>query len=150
MRWRRISLSGVLNASGDIYSIGVVLFEMVTGRRLFDRGQTPEHLFDTVSGRTANASAVVGPLPQGLDEVIERALSVDPRMRYQSAHELTRDVQVILKSLDTVSMPFVLPSDPSVRGSRGCPARDFAPPPPEGLIEVRLSMGGTPLSTWGV
>ena len=103
-------LSGVLNASGDIYSIGVVLFEMVTGRRLFDRGQTPEHLFDTISGRTAKASAVVGPLPQGLDDVIERALSVDPRMRYQSAHELTRDVQVILKSLDTASVPFVLPS----------------------------------------
>jgi serine/threonine protein kinase len=102
-------LSGVLNASGDIYSIGVVLFEMVTGRRLFDRGQTPEHLFDTVSGRTAKASAVVGPLPQGLDDVIERALSVDPRMRYQSAHELTRDVQVILKSIDTASLPFVVP-----------------------------------------
>jgi serine/threonine protein kinase len=97
-------LSGVLNASGDIYSIGVVLFEMVTGRRLFDRGQTPEHLFDTVSGRTLKASTVVGPLPQGLDDVIERALSVDPRMRYQSAHELTRDVQVILKSLDTASI----------------------------------------------
>lgn len=102
-------LSGVLNASGDIYSIGVVLFEMVTGRRLFDRGQTPEHLFDTVSGRTAKASALVGPLPQGLDEVIERALSVDPRMRYQSAHELTRDVQVILKSLDTASVGLNLP-----------------------------------------
>ena len=103
-------LSGVLNASGDIYSIGVVLFEMVTGRRLFDRGQTPEHLFDTISGRTLKASAVVGPLPQGLDDVIERALSVDPRMRYQSAHELTRDLQVILKSLDTASLPLVLPS----------------------------------------
>src|SRR5687767_90021 len=103
-------LSGVLNASGDIYSIGVVLFEMVTGHRLFDRGHTPEHLFDTVSGRTLKASAVVGPLPQGLDDVIERALSVDPRMRYQSAHELTRDVQVMLKSLDTASVPFVLPA----------------------------------------
>ena len=113
-------LSGVLNASGDIYSIGVVLFEMVTGRRLFDRGQTPEHLFDTVSGRTAKASAIVGPLPQGLDEVIERALSVDPRLRYQSAHELSRDVQGILKSLDTASMPFSLPSvaaPPVVRDS---------------------------------
>jgi serine/threonine protein kinase len=113
-------LSGVLNASGDIYSIGVVLFEMVTGRRLFDRGQTPEHLFDTVSGRTAKASAVVGPLPQGLDDVIERALSVDPRLRYQSAHELSRDVQVILKSLDTASLPLSVPSvavPPVVRDS---------------------------------
>ena len=116
-------LSGVLNASGDIYSIGVVLFEMVTGRRLFDRGQTPEHLFDTVSGRTAKASAVVGPLPQGLDEVIERALSVDPRMRYQSAHELTRDVQVILKSLDTASVGLNLPV-PVPRSDVPVPVRD--------------------------
>src|SRR5688572_104783 len=103
-------LNGVLNASGVFYSIGVVLFEMVTGRRLFDRGQTPEHLFDTVSGRTAKASAFVPSLPPGLDDVIERALSVDPRLRYQSAHELSRDVQVILKSLDTASLPFSLPS----------------------------------------
>lgn len=97
-------LSGVLNASGDIYSIGVVMFEMVTGRRLFERGQTPEHLFDTMSGKTLKASSVIASLPQGLDDVIERALSVDPRLRYQSAHELSRDVQVILKSLDTQSV----------------------------------------------
>jgi serine/threonine protein kinase len=103
-------LSGVLNASGDIYSIGVVLFEMVTGRRLFDRGQTPEHLFDTVSGRTAKASAFVPSLPHGLDDVIERALSVDPRLRYQSAHELSRDVQAILKSLDIASVQLHVPS----------------------------------------
>ena len=125
-------LSGVLNASGDIYSIGVVLFEMVTGRRLFDRGQTPEHLFDTVSGRTAKASAVVGPLPQGLDDVIERALSVDPRMRYQSAHELTRDVQVILKSLDTASVGLNLPVPVPVPRS-GVPV----PVPGAVLSEVR-------------
>jgi serine/threonine protein kinase len=103
-------LSGVLNASGDIYSIGVVLFEMVTGRRLFDRGQTPEHLFDTVSGRTAKASAFMPSLPPGLDDVIERALSVDPRLRYQSAQELSRDVQAILKSLDTASVPLSVPA----------------------------------------
>lgn len=102
-------LSGVLNASGDIYSIGVVMFEMVTGRRLFERGQTPEHLFDTMSGKTLKASSVIASLPQGLDEVIDRALSVDPRLRYQSAHELSRDVQVILKSLDTHSVGLNLP-----------------------------------------
>ena len=102
-------LSGVLNASGDIYSIGVVLFEMVTGRRLFERGQTPEHLFDAMNGRTIKASGVVGSLPAGLDDVIERALSVDPRLRYQSAHELTRDVQGILNSLDTTSVPLFVP-----------------------------------------
>jgi serine/threonine protein kinase len=110
-------LSGVLNASGDIYSIGVVLFEMVTGRRLFERGQTPEHLFDAMDGRTLKASAVVGALPQGLDDAIERALSVDPRLRYQSAHELSRDVQEILKSLDTMSLPLTLPRAEPVRSA---------------------------------
>ena len=105
-------LSGVLNASGDIYSIGVVMFEMVTGRRLFERGQAPEHLFDTMSGKTLKASSVIASLPQGLDDVIERALSVDPRLRYQSAHELSRDVQVILKSLDTHSVALLFPTVP--------------------------------------
>jgi predicted Ser/Thr protein kinase len=150
-------LSGVLNASGDIYSIGVVLFEMVTGRRLFDRGQTPEHVFDTVSGRTLKASAIAGPLPHGLDDVIERALSVDPRMRYQSAHELTRDVQVILKSLDTASVPFVLPS-------AAAPAVARAPVASEarrwtyaaagiGLIVAMLALAGYATSSvynWGL
>ena len=119
-------LSGVLNASGDIYSIGVVLFEMVTGRRLFDRGQTPEDLFDAMSGRTMKASSVVASLPHGLDDVIERALAVDPRLRYQSAHELSRDVQTILKSLDTASVPLILPAaagPPSVRDSAISEAR---------------------------
>jgi hypothetical protein len=99
----------VLNASGDIYSIGVVLFEMVTGRRLFDRGQRPEHVFDMMSGRPAKASTLVPSLPQGLDDVIERALSVDPRLRYQSANELSRDLQIMLKSLDTASIAVQLP-----------------------------------------
>lgn len=103
-------LSGVLNASGDIYSIGVVLFEMVTGRRLFERGQTPEHLFDTVAGKPLKASAVIPSLPPGLDDVIARALAVDPRLRYQSAHELNRDVQAILKSLDTASVEMRAPA----------------------------------------
>lgn len=106
-------LSGVLNASGDIYSIGVVLFEMATGRRLFDRG-TPEHLFDTVSGRTVRASSFAPSLPHGLDDVIERALSVDPRLRYQSAHELSRDLHAILKALDTASVPLIVPAGPSI------------------------------------
>jgi serine/threonine protein kinase len=122
-------LSGVLNASGDIYSIGVVLFEMVTGRRLFERGQTPEHLFDAMNGRTMKASAVVGSLPQGLDDVIERALSVDPRLRYQSAHELSRDVQVLLKSLDTASIALPLPATQTAARAETAPITERRLPP---------------------
>lgn len=128
-------LSGVLNASGDIYSIGVVLFEMVTGRRLFDRGQTPEHLFDTMNGRTIKASALMPSLPHGLDDVIERALSVDPRLRYQSAHELSRDVQAILRSLDTVSVALSLPV---VAGSTA--VRDSAISEARGSVYAALSL----------
>jgi serine/threonine protein kinase len=94
-------LFGVFNASGDIYSLGIVLFEMFTGRRLFDPRQHPEHWFDVVNGQPVKPSAFVAELPAAVDDVIQRALSAEPSRRHQSAQELGRDLQAILATLDT-------------------------------------------------
>jgi hypothetical protein len=92
-------VTGVLNASGDIYSMGVVLFEMVTGRRLFDPSQTVEQWFDLIEGLSATAPAVPPNMPAGLDKVIAHALAAEPAKRYQSAHDFARDVNAILDAL---------------------------------------------------
>jgi eukaryotic-like serine/threonine-protein kinase len=105
-------MRGVLNASGDIYSLGVVLFEMVTGRRLLE-GEEPDRWFDILSAGPPKASSLNGDVPAVLDDVIERALSIDPALRYQSARELRRDLQVILTSIETVPIDVAVPS-PSV------------------------------------
>jgi serine/threonine protein kinase len=107
-------LFGVLNASGDIYNIGIVLFEMVTGRRLFDPDLRPEQWFDLVNGQPVKASAFVRDLPEQLDGVIERALSAEPSYRYQSAHELGRDLRGVVKALENSSavVPMPRPIDP--------------------------------------
>ena len=93
-------VSGVLNASGDIYAIGVVLFEMLTGRRFFDPSQTADQWLDVVEGAPARLSALAPSLPPMLHEVVGRALAADPSERYQTAHDLCHALTEILDNLD--------------------------------------------------
>ena len=69
----------------DVWALGVLLFEMVAGRRPF-AGGTP---YETASNILVNQRMQMGSLVHGpIREVIDRCLSVDPAGRYQSAREL--------------------------------------------------------------
>ena len=97
-------LTGVPNASGDIYSIGVVLFEMVTGRRLFDPSHTVDEWLDAINGLAAKPTRLTPDLPPALDDVIARAIA-EPSKRYQSAHDLANDVEDVLDALQGRTPP---------------------------------------------
>jgi len=75
------------SVQSDIWAIGVLLFEMLVGRRPF-AGGTPYELASNilVNQRTRMESLIQGPIRK----VINRCLAVDPGLRYQSARELAQ------------------------------------------------------------
>jgi serine/threonine-protein kinase len=78
-----------IDGRADLFSVGVLLFEAVTGRSLFNRGSDFETLFAVVEGPRPAASQSRADVPYGLDDVIDRALRVAREERYASAREMS-------------------------------------------------------------
>jgi serine/threonine-protein kinase len=83
----------------DIFSLGVVLYEMLTHTKLFSGEDTPQ-IFHNVTNFQPPAPSRVNPeVPPMLDFVVERALKKDPAVRYQDAFELAGDLHSALAEL---------------------------------------------------
>jgi serine/threonine-protein kinase len=72
----------------DIYGVGVVLFEMLTGRRAFVEKSQVERVAAAVAGEVPSARSIDGTIPIAVEQVIARAMARQPSARYQSAAEL--------------------------------------------------------------
>jgi len=105
-------MHGTLNAAGDLYSLGVAMFEMVTARRPFEEDDLPTLLLAVLAGGAPKASSFVAEVPADLDRVINRALVADPAQRYQSARELCRDLRSVLTSIERTSPSIADPRMP--------------------------------------
>jgi serine/threonine-protein kinase len=72
----------------DVYAAGVVLWETLTGRRLFAGDSQVEVMNKVLEGVVPLPSTLRATLPQATDRIVERALSRDPEARYSTAREM--------------------------------------------------------------
>ncbi len=86
-------LEKAVDARSDVYSAGVVLWEMLSGRRLFDAEHQGAVITSVLTGTIAPPSTVSHHVPKTFDEITMRALQRDPALRFPSARDMALAIE---------------------------------------------------------
>ncbi len=89
----------------DIFSLGIVLFEMLAGERLFS-GDTDLTILEQVRDARSEAPSLKNPdVPKKVDQIVLKALAKNPQDRYQNASEMEKDINSVLYSFQPAPGP---------------------------------------------
>ena len=102
----------------DLFSLGVVLYEMATGRRPFDGESSASLMSSILRDSPPAATEIRGGLPRVLDELIHRCLAKDPDQRFQSAGDLRDRLVAIRNTLELTADAPTLMDHPAASDAR--------------------------------
>ena len=88
---------GVVDQRTDLYSAGVILFEMITGRLPFEADSPISVAIKQIEDRPLRPRELNPDIPEGLEDITVKAMCKDPDRRYQTAGEMLRDLRRFLQ-----------------------------------------------------
>ena len=91
-------LSGTACIQSDIYSMGIVFFELLTGRVPFDGSRTEDIAMEHIKRKMPDPSTYVPSIPKSLDRIVLKATRKRPQDRYHSADEMKEAIEAALKN----------------------------------------------------
>ena len=91
---------GYTDAKSDLYSLGVVMYEMLTGRVPFDADTPVSVALKHMQEKPVEPMKLNPTIPYAVNKIIMKAMEKDPNERYQSATEMLKDLSLALKNPD--------------------------------------------------
>lgn len=102
---------GMANKKSDIYSLGIVMFEMLTGRLPFSGESAVSIALKHLQSETPSLKRWNSSIPQSVENVVLKATAKDPFHRYESVDEMEEDIRTALDPDRINEEKFVIPND---------------------------------------
>lgn len=119
---------GQLNASADVFGVGLVIYTVLAGATAF--ADLPEDLQKRLlAGKPIDLNLIRTDIPAVVLRTIERALRPDPRQRFESAIDMARSLHLVLRSLAENTDPLALSRSIESVLPAPKPAKPSTPPP---------------------
>lgn len=88
----------ITDAKADLYSVGIMMYEMLTGRLPFDSDSAVSIAIKQISDNPTRPREIVPDIPEALEEITLKAMAKNPNTRYQSASQMLRDIDDFKKN----------------------------------------------------
>jgi len=140
------ALGRPLDLRSDLFSLGVVLYEMTTGRHPF-RGDSTATMFDSILHHAPVSPVRINPdLPAKLEDIINKCLEKDRNLRYQHASEICSDLKRLKRDTDS-QQHVVIPSEEEKTSAQVIPCRPVVIAGPSRAQKTAQSSAARPGTT---